>query len=135
MTELSKECENGRLLRVLVKLGFVVERPHGDVVSGRRQGEQRLRHALCAGAAHALSARRRCTCVPVQDESWAETGDRYLLKLFRDFVFHQRVPEGSPGAGGPLLDWGYVIEALNKVCGVALVVGTWGTFTTAGSRR
>jgi hypothetical protein len=21
--------------------------------------------------------------------SWSETGDRYLLKLFRDFVFHQ----------------------------------------------
>ena len=20
---------------------------------------------------------------------WSETGDRYLLKLFRDFVFHQ----------------------------------------------
>ncbi len=62
-----------------------------------------------------------CVCVCVvnttysQDSTWSETGDRYLLKLFRDFVFFQRVPEGSPGAGGPLLDWGYVIEALNKV--------------------
>ena len=37
-------------------------------------------------------------------------GDRYLIKLFRDFVFHQ-VNE----AGGPLLDWGHVIEALNKL--------------------
>lgn len=23
------------------------------------------------------------------DTSWSETGDRYLLKLFRDHVFHQ----------------------------------------------
>jgi PAB-dependent poly(A)-specific ribonuclease subunit 3 len=23
------------------------------------------------------------------DASWAETGDRYMLKLFRDFLFHQ----------------------------------------------
>ncbi len=50
-----------------------------------------------------------------QDASWAETGDRYLLKLFRDFLFHQSAPEGHPGAGGPLLDWGHVVEALNKV--------------------
>jgi hypothetical protein len=27
----------------------------------------------------------------------------------------QRAPEGHPGAGGPLLDWGHVVEALNKV--------------------
>lgn len=25
------------------------------------------------------------------DSQWAETGDRYLLKLFRDFLFHQVV--------------------------------------------
>lgn len=53
--------------------------------------------------------------LPMQDGSWAETGDRYLLKLFRDFVFHQRAPEGHAAAGGPLLDWGLVTEALNKV--------------------
>ena len=23
------------------------------------------------------------------DESWSEYGDRYMLKLFRDYVFHQ----------------------------------------------
>ena len=38
------------------------------------------------------------------------SGDRYLIKLFKDFVFHQ-VNE----AGGPLLDWGHVVEALNKL--------------------
>ena len=33
MAELAKEVENGRLLRLLVKLGFVNERPGKDVVS------------------------------------------------------------------------------------------------------
>lgn len=37
-------------------------------------------------------------------------GDRYLIKLFKDFVFQQ-----SHEAGGPVLDWGHVIEALNKL--------------------
>lgn len=43
------------------------------------------------------------------DERWSETGDRYLLKLFRDFVFHQ-VDE----LGNPVNDWGLVVEAINK---------------------
>lgn len=42
--------------------------------------------------------------------TWCVSGDRYLIKLFKDFVFHQ-VNE----AGGPLLDWGHVVEALNKL--------------------
>lgn len=25
------------------------------------------------------------------DPSWSETGDRFLIKLFRDYVFHQKV--------------------------------------------
>lgn len=37
-------------------------------------------------------------------------GDRYLLKLFRDYVFHQ-VDEN----GRPVLDFGHVVECLNKV--------------------
>lgn len=36
MSDLSKEMENGRLLRLLIKLGFVNERPEGDMV--RRGG-------------------------------------------------------------------------------------------------
>ena len=43
--------------------------------------------------------------------NWSVTaGDRYVIKLFKDFVFHQ-VNE----SGGPLVDWGHVIEALNKL--------------------
>jgi len=32
MAELAKEVENGRLLRLLIKLGFINERPGKDVV-------------------------------------------------------------------------------------------------------
>ena len=42
------------LIRLLVKLGFINERPEHQ-----------------------------------RDGRWAETGDRYMLKLFRDYVFHQ----------------------------------------------
>ena len=41
---------------------------------------------------------------------WADSGDRYLLKLFRDFVFHQKSEDGRPD-----LDWGHVFESLNKL--------------------
>jgi PAB-dependent poly(A)-specific ribonuclease subunit 3 len=44
------------------------------------------------------------------DPRWSETGDRYLLKLMRDYVFHQ-VDE----IGNPIIDLGHVVETLNKV--------------------
>lgn len=81
LTEMGKEVENGRLLRLLVKMGVVNDRPPGDVL----------------------------------DDSWSDTGDRYLLKLFRDFVFHQVDEDGAP-----MTDWGHVVECLNKLdAGVA----------------
>jgi hypothetical protein len=57
---LAREADNGRLLRLAIKLGMVNERPTYD-----------------------------------GDPSWAETGDCYLLKLFRDFVFHQVCVQGG----------------------------------------
>lgn len=44
------------------------------------------------------------------DLSWSETGDRYLVKLFRDYVFHQ-VDEN----GHPVVDMVHVLTCLNKV--------------------
>ncbi|ORY85992.1 hypothetical protein BCR35DRAFT_302625 [Leucosporidium creatinivorum] len=44
------------------------------------------------------------------DPRWAETGDRYLIKLFRDFVFHQ-VDEN----GRPVTDLSHVVMCLNKL--------------------
>ncbi|KAF7492697.1 PAN2-PAN3 deadenylation complex subunit pan3 [Sarcoptes scabiei] len=72
--ELSKEIDNGRLLRLLSKLGTINERPE---------------HQL--------------------DPNWSETGDRYMLKLFRDYLFHQFDENGKPW-----LDLGHIISNLNK---------------------
>lgn len=44
------------------------------------------------------------------DEQWAETGDRYLLKLLRDHLFHQVHPSGSPW-----LNLAHIVQTLNKV--------------------
>jgi PAB-dependent poly(A)-specific ribonuclease subunit 3 len=55
-SHLRNEYENGRLLRLMLKLGFINERP-SDLNS--------------------------------LTPHWSETGDQYVLKLFRDHVFHQ----------------------------------------------
>lgn len=44
------------------------------------------------------------------DPQWSETGDRYLVKLFRDFLFHQVSEDGRPW-----LDMGHVITHLNRM--------------------
>lgn len=44
------------------------------------------------------------------DPGWSETGDRYLIKLFRDYVFHQVDEKGKP-----VIDMAHVITCLNKV--------------------
>ncbi|XP_046391293.1 PAN2-PAN3 deadenylation complex subunit PAN3 [Ischnura elegans] len=76
--EVAKEMENGRLCRLLVKLGAINERPELNL-----------------------------------DGSWSETGDRYMLKLFRDYLFHQVEEDGRPW-----LDMAHVTHCLNKLdCG------------------
>ncbi|XP_050312356.1 PAN2-PAN3 deadenylation complex subunit pan3 isoform X2 [Anthonomus grandis grandis] len=44
------------------------------------------------------------------ESTWSETGDRYMLKLFRDYVFHQVTEEGQPW-----IDMGHIIQCLNKL--------------------
>lgn len=44
------------------------------------------------------------------NEKWSETGDRYLLKLFRDYIFHQNKDDGLP-----FVDLGHIISTLNKL--------------------
>jgi hypothetical protein len=41
---------------------------------------------------------------------WSETGDRYMLKLFRDYIFHQMTANGQPW-----IDLSHIIQCLNKV--------------------
>lgn len=43
------------------------------------------------------------------DPSWSETGDRYMLKLFREYIFHQVAEDGTPW-----LDMGHVVSCLIK---------------------
>lgn len=44
------------------------------------------------------------------DPAWAETGDRYMLKLFRDYLFHQVTDDGRPW-----LDMAHIVHCLNKL--------------------
>ncbi|CAH0715953.1 unnamed protein product, partial [Brenthis ino] len=81
--QLTREIDNGRLLRILVKLGVVNERPELN-----------------------------------NDPTWSETGDRYMLKLFRDYIFHS-----VTGDGRPWIDQAHVANALNHLdCGSAIKV-------------
>ena len=44
------------------------------------------------------------------DANWSESGDCYILKLFRDYVFHQ-----ADVGGRPVMDLSHVISSLNKL--------------------
>ncbi|KAK4102778.1 hypothetical protein N658DRAFT_422488 [Parathielavia hyrcaniae] len=43
-------------------------------------------------------------------QGWSETGDRYQLKLFRDYVFHRVEADGKPS-----LSLGHILSCLNKL--------------------
>ncbi|TFY61339.1 hypothetical protein EVG20_g7096 [Dentipellis fragilis] len=45
-----------------------------------------------------------------RDARWSETGDRYIIKLFRDFVFHQVDEHGQP-----VVNLSHVLTCLNKL--------------------
>lgn len=74
-TELNRELENSRVLRLLTKLNFINERPEHE-----------------------------------HDRQWSENGERYFLKLFRDYVFHQ-----VDAHGHPVTDLAHVLSCLNKL--------------------
>ncbi len=74
-TELNRELENSRILRLLIKLNFINERPEYE-----------------------------------HDRQWSENGERYFLKLFRDYVFHQVDAQGHP-----VTDLAHVLTCLNKL--------------------
>ncbi|KAL3472003.1 PAB-dependent poly(A)-specific ribonuclease subunit pan3 [Aspergillus californicus] len=74
-SDLGRELENGRIVRLLTKLNFINERPEHD-----------------------------------HDRQWSENGERFFLKIFRDYVFHQ-----VDTAGDPVVDLGHVLTCLNKL--------------------
>lgn len=44
------------------------------------------------------------------DVAWSETGDRYMLKLYRDHLFHSVSEDGRPW-----LDHAHIVQSLNKL--------------------
>lgn len=44
------------------------------------------------------------------DVTWSETGDRYMLKLFRDYLFHCLTEDGRPW-----MDHAHIVQCLNKL--------------------
>jgi len=78
-TNLMRELENGRIVRLLTKLNVILERPESSATA-------------------------------TSNSSWSETGERYYLKLFRDYVFHQVDADGRP-----VLDLGHIVTCLNKL--------------------
>lgn len=74
-SEMYRELENGRIARLLMKLGAVNERQEFD-----------------------------------GDRAWSENGERYMLKLFRDYVFHQ-----VDSNGNAVLDIGHMLRCLNRL--------------------
>jgi len=92
-SNLSRELENARLVRLTTKLNLILERP--DTSSSNNSG------ASGQASSHSLNA---------TGSTWSETGERYYLKLFRDYVYHQIDSEGRP-----VLDLGHILGCLNKL--------------------
>jgi PAB-dependent poly(A)-specific ribonuclease subunit 3 len=88
-SNLMQELENGRLVRLLTKLNVILERPDTTNTPTATSNPALLNQPSAA---------------------WSETGERYYLKLFRDYVFHQVDHEGRP-----VLDLGHIITCLNKL--------------------
>jgi PAB-dependent poly(A)-specific ribonuclease subunit 3 len=93
-SNLSRELENARLVRLLTKLNMILERPETTLASSAANPNQ-------PAAPHTLNH---------TSSAWSETGERYYLKLFRDYVFHQVDADGRP-----VLDLGHVLTCLNKM--------------------
>lgn len=74
-SDLGRELENGRIVRLMGKLGLINERPEYEL-----------------------------------DQRWSESGERYFLKLFRDYVFHSVDSQGDA-----VVDLAHVITCLNKL--------------------
>jgi PAB-dependent poly(A)-specific ribonuclease subunit 3 len=96
--ELQRELENARLVRLLAKFGFINERPECVLspMRGAQSGQRLISPVPCLRYDH--------------DPRWAETGDRYIIKLFRDYLFHQISEHGRP-----VIDLSHVLTCLNKL--------------------
>ncbi|PNS17397.1 hypothetical protein CAC42_7080 [Sphaceloma murrayae] len=89
-SNLARELENARLVRLVTKLNLILDRPDSTPAGSQApSGPGGLN---------------------VSSQAWSDTGERYYLKLFRDYVFHQVDAEGRPS-----LDLGRILACLNKL--------------------
>jgi PAB-dependent poly(A)-specific ribonuclease subunit 3 len=79
---LGRELESSRISRLMIKLAMINERPELDATGNSTN----------------------------PSSSWAETGERYYLKLFRDYVFHQVDANGQA-----VVDLAHILDCLNKL--------------------
>ena len=90
ISNMTRELENGRLARLLTKLNVILERPESSIGPTSQTANPNMLNQ--------------------PSSAWSETGERYYLKLFRDYVFHQVDHDGRP-----VLDLGHIITCLNKL--------------------
>ncbi|KAF2219065.1 poly(A) ribonuclease subunit [Elsinoe ampelina] len=89
-SNLARELENARLVRLVTKMNLILDRPDSSAPGQNpSSGPQGLN---------------------MTSSSWSETGERYYLKLFRDYVYHAVDAEGRPS-----LDLGRILACLNKL--------------------
>lgn len=97
--------ENGRIVRLMTKLGFINERAeYVNFPFPPTTPPPPPKHYSCFVETNRPWVRFEL------DPRWSDTGDRYILKLFRDYVFHSVGVDGKP-----ILDLSHVLVCLNKV--------------------
>lgn len=94
--------ENGRIVRLLTKLGFINERAEYVKFLPPFPLPYTILFVEISLIRHGIRFEL--------DPRWSDTGDRYILKLFRDYVFHSVGVDGKP-----ILDLSHVLVCLNKV--------------------
>ncbi|KAG5646197.1 hypothetical protein DXG03_004251 [Asterophora parasitica] len=80
-------------------------------------GNDRLEHELLGELENARLVRLLCKFGFINERPefareprWSETGDRYIIKLFRDYIFHQVDEHGNP-----VVNLSHVLVCLNKL--------------------
>lgn len=101
--------------RVLASLTPLLTATFNESLNTNDRLEHELRRELENGRLVRLMAKlnfitERPGPDPEMSQQWSETGDRYLIKLFRDYVFHQQDEMGKP-----VMDLGHVVRTLNKL--------------------
>jgi PAB-dependent poly(A)-specific ribonuclease subunit 3 len=106
-TELAKELENGRLFRLLVKLDLLDL--SADPSSWQEVRTPFAAAIICPFPIGSEWERQKSTDRNGHDDQ-LQGGEQHALRLFREHVF-QQVGE----SGAPMLDFGHVVECLNKL--------------------